>query len=79
ELLMAIKPLHSILLPVRNMTGGTPKQHLNEIHHHLKNEGAVLIFPSGEVSRLRPTGVTDLHWHSGFLKMARACNAPLLP
>ena len=24
ELLMAIKPLHSILLPVRNMTGGTP-------------------------------------------------------
>ncbi|NCO70030.1 MULTISPECIES: lysophospholipid acyltransferase family protein [Shewanella] len=79
ELLMAIKPLHSILLPVRNMTGGTPKQHLNEIHHHLNNEGAVLIFPSGEVSRLRPTGVTDLHWHSGFLKMARACNAPLLP
>ncbi len=79
ELLMAIKPLHSILLPVRNMTGGTPKQHLDEIHRHLKSEGTVLIFPSGEVSRLRPTGVTDLHWHSGFLKMARACNAPLLP
>ncbi|MCT8986776.1 lysophospholipid acyltransferase family protein [Shewanella phaeophyticola] len=79
ELLMAIKPLHSILLPVRNMTGGTPKQHLDEIHRHLKSEGAVLIFPSGEVSRLRPSGVTDLHWHSGFLKMARACNAPLLP
>lgn len=79
ELLMALEPLHSILLPVRNMTGGTPKQHLDNIHRHLRDEGAVLIFPSGEVSRLRPSGVRDLHWHSGFLKIAQACHAPLLP
>ncbi|WP_420833513.1 GNAT family N-acyltransferase [Shewanella pneumatophori] len=79
ELLMALEPMHSILLPVRNMTGGTPKQHLDNIHKHLKNEGAVLIFPSGEVSRLRPQGVVDLHWHSGFVKIAKACQAPLLP
>ncbi|GIU44938.1 acyltransferase [Shewanella sairae] len=79
ELLMALEPLHPILLPVRNMTGGTPKQHLENIHSHLKNEGAVLIFPSGEVSRLRPHGVVDLHWHSGFVKIAKACQAPLLP
>lgn len=79
ELLMAIKPLHSILLPVRNMTGGTPKQNLDNIHQHLKHEGALLIFPSGEVSRLRPSGVTDLLWQNGFVKMAKACNAPLLP
>ncbi|WP_394200222.1 GNAT family N-acyltransferase [Shewanella waksmanii] len=79
ELLMALAPLHNILLPVRNMTGGTPKQHLNNIHQHLKSEGAVLIFPSGEVSRLRPNGVRDLHWHSGFVKIAKACHAPLLP
>ncbi|MCG9696905.1 lysophospholipid acyltransferase family protein [Shewanella sp. Isolate11] len=79
ELLMTLAPLHSLLLPVRNMTGGTPKQHLNNIHQHLKNEGAVLIFPSGEVSRLRPSGVRDLRWHSGFIKIAKACQAPLLP
>lgn len=79
ELLMALEPLHSILLPVRNMTGGTPKEHLENIHQHLRGEGVVLIFPSGEVSRLRPYGVTDLHWHSGFLKIAKACNSPLLP
>nr|WP_320126533.1 GNAT family N-acyltransferase [uncultured Shewanella sp.] len=79
ELLMALEPMHSILLPVRNMTGGTPKQHLEKIHQHLRNEGAVLIFPSGEVSRLRPNGVRDTQWHSGFLKMAISCNAPLLP
>ena len=79
ELLMALEPMHSVLLPVRNMTGGTPKQHLDNIHQHLRSEGAVLIFPSGEVSRLRPQGVVDLHWHTGFVKIAKACQAPLLP
>lgn len=79
ELLMALTPLHSMLLPVRNMTGGTPKQHLENIHQHLRSEGAVLIFPSGEVSRLRPNGIRDTKWHTGFLKMAISCNAPLLP
>ncbi|WP_372869876.1 GNAT family N-acyltransferase [Shewanella sp.] len=79
EILMAIEPLHPILLPVRNMGGGTPKQHLEAIHRHLQNEGALLIFPAGEVSRLRPNGVRDTRWQSGFLKIAQACDAPLLP
>jgi putative hemolysin len=79
ELLMALEPLHNLLLPVRNMTGGTPRHYLENIHEHLMNEGAVLIFPSGEVSRLRPNGVRDTRWHSGFLRMAINCDAPLLP
>ncbi|QSX34742.1 lysophospholipid acyltransferase family protein [Shewanella avicenniae] len=79
ELLMHLPPLHSLLLPVRNMTGGTPKQQLEKIHQHLHNDGAVLIFPAGEVSRLRPNGVRDTRWHSGFLRIATSCNAPLLP
>lgn len=79
ELLMTLTPLHNILLPVRNMTGGTPRQHLEKIHQHLRSEGVVLIFPSGEVSRLRPNGIRDTQWQTGFLKMAISCNAPLLP
>ncbi len=79
DLLMALSPLHNILLPVKNMTGVTPKQNLEAIHKHLKNEGAVLIFPSGEVSRLRPQGIRDTSWQPGFYKMACTCNAPLLP
>lgn len=79
EILMAIEPLHPILLPVRNMGGGTPKHHLEAIHRHLQNDGALLIFPAGEVSRLRPNGVRDTLWQSGFLKIALACDAPLLP
>lgn len=79
QMLMTLDPLHDILLPVNNMKGGTPKEHLANIHHHLKDEGAVLIFPAGEVSRLRPQGVRDTHWHSGFLKIAKTAKAPVLP
>jgi len=79
EMLMAIEPLHNMLLPVNNMQGGTPKQHLQAIHSHLKNNGAVLIFPAGEVSRLRPQGVRDTHWQSGFLRIAKKVKAPILP
>lgn len=79
QMLMAIKPLNDMLLPVNNMQGGTPKQHLANIQKHLHAEGAVLIFPAGEVSRLRPEGVRDTRWHSGFLRIARQAKAPILP
>ncbi len=79
EMLMALTPLNSLLLPVNNMQGNTPKQNLQRIHHHVKNQGAVLIFPAGEVSRLRPQGVRDTKWHSGFLRIAKAAHAPILP
>jgi len=79
QMLMAITPLHPMLLPVNNMHGGTARDHLNNIQQHLEDEGVVIIFPAGEVSRLRPQGVRDLHWHSGFLRMARSAKAPILP
>ena len=79
QMLMAIEPLHNILLPVNNMQGGTPKQHLSAIQSHLSHEGAVLIFPAGEVSRLRPQGVRDTRWHNGFLRIARHTKSPILP
>ncbi|GAA6184189.1 MULTISPECIES: lysophospholipid acyltransferase family protein [Alteromonadaceae] len=79
QMLMTLEPLQDMLLPVNNMHGGTPKEHLQNIHQHLKQEGAVLIFPAGEVSRLRPQGVRDTRWNSGFLKIARSTNSPILP
>lgn len=79
QMLMALEPLHGMLLPVNNMQGSTPKQQLNAIQEHLKHEGAVLIFPAGEVSRLRPQGVRDTKWRSGFLRIAKVAEAPILP
>lgn len=79
QMLMTIDPLHCMLLPVNNMDGGTAKDHIHNIQQHLEQEGALLIFPAGEVSRLRPQGVRDTHWHSGFLRIARQAKAPILP
>ncbi|MGH1471191.1 MAG: lysophospholipid acyltransferase family protein [Cellvibrionaceae bacterium] len=79
ELLYAIKPLRSLLLPVDNMTHHSGKQQLREIKNHLKGEGAIIIFPAGEVSRISPTGIKDSRWNSGFLRFATKTQSPILP
>ncbi|MCG7497076.1 lysophospholipid acyltransferase family protein [Vibrio sp. Of7-15] len=79
HLLSQITPLDSCLLPVNNMSGSTPKENLQAIDSWLHNDGAIIIFPAGEVSRLKPSGVKDGKWHSGFLKIATKAHAPILP
>ncbi|MCB1667968.1 MAG: lysophospholipid acyltransferase family protein [Pseudomonadales bacterium] len=79
ELLHTLVPLHNVLLPVNNMGGNTPRQNFTAIREHLDREGALIIFPAGEVSRLSPKGVQDSKWHSGFLRMAIDAKAPILP
>ena len=79
QMLMSVKALNNLLLPVNNMGGNTPKENMNNIHTHMQNEGALLIFPAGEVSRLRPQGIRDTKWHSGFYRIAKQHNAPILP
>ncbi|WP_448548595.1 GNAT family N-acyltransferase [Thalassotalea fusca] len=79
SLLMSIEPLKPLLLPVNNMGGKTPKENLVAINEHLESEGAVIVFPAGEVSRLRPEGVRDPKWQSGFLRFAQQAKAPIVP
>lgn len=79
NMLMAITPLKSLLLPVNNMGGQTAKQHLQAIHQHLASRGAIIVFPAGEVSRLSPSGVKDGKWHSGFLRFAQQTKSPIVP
>ncbi|MDF1691349.1 MAG: lysophospholipid acyltransferase family protein [Zhongshania sp.] len=80
ELLYAIKPLRSLLLPVDNMSGKrNRKENLQAIHGHLNDEGAVIIFPAGEVSRFSPAGIRDGRWRNGFIKFAAKAKAPILP
>lgn len=79
QLLSSIAPLGPLLLPVNNMQGGTERKRLDAINEHLNQEGALILFPAGEVSRLRPNGVRDGKWHGGFLRFARTAKAPVLP
>ena len=71
--------LQQLIIPVDNMTGKTNKKTLESIYEALDSEEAVIIFPSGEVSRARPNGVRDTAWKSGFYKIAAKTHAPLLP
>jgi putative hemolysin len=79
DLLAVLDPLKPVMLPVNNMGGNTPKGNLANIKQHLKQDGALIIFPAGEVSRFGPTGIKDGKWQSGFVKIAKSAEAPILP
>ncbi|GAA0418661.1 lysophospholipid acyltransferase family protein [Cocleimonas flava] len=80
ELLSQIKPLESLLLPVEVMSGKAAfRVQLKSMIQVLENEQALIIFPAGEVSRVKPNGVRDGKWKTGFLKLARRTGSPVLP
>ena len=71
--------LQDIIIPVDNINGKMDKETVKSIYDALDAEQAVIIFPSGEVSRAKPNGVKDTPWKSGFLKIASKRQAPILP
>jgi len=80
DLLNNIEPLKSLFLGVDNMSGkAAHKTQFKNILKALENEEAVIIFPAGEVSRIRPNGVRDGKWKAGFLKLAEKSKAPIQP
>ncbi|RMX04094.1 GNAT family N-acetyltransferase [Corticibacter populi] len=79
DMLSYLEPLHSLLLPVDNMGNATRRDNIRAIEQHLQAEGALIIFPAGEVSRIGPRGVRDGKWQQGFLRFAVKSQAPILP
>lgn len=79
QLLKQIDPLSGLFLAVDNMTGETKKQDIRFIEQALTQGQAVIFFPSGEVSRATPRGITDKHWNSGFLRLSERLQVPVLP
>jgi putative hemolysin len=71
--------LKDIIIPVDNINGKMDKETVKSIYKALESEEAVIIFPSGEVSRAKPNGIKDTPWKSGFLKIASKMQAPILP
>ena len=79
DVLMQVKPLQSLLLPVINLGPGSNRANIDAVNNALENEEAVIVFPSGEVSRVGFTGIKDGRWNSGFLRFAERAKAPVLP
>jgi putative hemolysin len=79
EFLSRFKAYGPVLLPIDNISGRTPRDNLKNISKYLEQEGAVIIFPAGEVSRMGPQGVRDGVWNKGFYRFAKETRSPVLP
>ena len=79
DLLSALEPLGDLLLPVDNLGGGSSRRGIKQVYAALEREELVIVFPAGEVSRLRPNGVRDVRWKGGFLQFIRRTDSPMLP
>jgi putative hemolysin len=79
DMLMNFSQTRELLLPVDNLSKSTQKSSVERIINSLKDEQAIIVFPAGEVSRIRPNGVRDGKWTAGFLSFAKHTNSPILP
>jgi 1-acyl-sn-glycerol-3-phosphate acyltransferase len=75
DMLYSIEQLRPLLLPVDNMRSRYTKESIRAVYESLNREEAVIIFPSGEVSRRN----RDLKWKNGFIKFAKKSGSPILP
>ena len=79
DMLTNIDQLKPILVGVNTFGESISKQSIKEVFDALEKEEALIVFPSGEVSRARPNGIKDTQWHKGFLKFATKTMAPIVP
>lgn len=79
DVLMQIAPLAPLLLPLPVFGGASPLGGARAAYRALERDEAIIVFPSGQVSRMRPQGVRDLGWSSGFARLALKTAAPVLP
>ena len=79
DVLMQLEPLSPLFLPLPVFSNGSALAGMREAYRALEREEAIIVFPSGEVSRMRPQGVRDLEWSSGFARLALKTSAPVLP
>lgn len=77
--LKSFKNLQDVLIPIENVKGKVDRESIEAIYDALESEMAVIIFPSGEVSRATPKGIKDTKWKKSFLKIAQNTKAPILP
>ncbi|HRQ06154.1 MAG TPA: lysophospholipid acyltransferase family protein, partial [Nitrosomonas halophila] len=80
SLLSCIEPLQGLFLSIDNLSkSATHRNSMHQIVEALEAEQAVILFPTGEVSRICPMGIRDGKWKTGFLSLAKKAQAPIVP
>ncbi len=76
---LAVVPQLRDLLVAVDVFGKGAASRLRGIYRALDQGEAVILFPAGEVSRVRPNGVRDGPWSDGFARLSRRSGASVLP
>ncbi len=79
DVLSIISQLDEFMLPFNLESAGVQRQNIQAISYALQNEKAVIMFPAGEVSRLRFYHIVDGKWNKGAVHFAKKFNSPILP
>lgn len=79
ELLTNIEQLNDFIIPIDVFTNNLRKSSLMEIHKSMVEEKVLIIFPAGEVSRLKSGKVVDNEWSKSTINFAKKYNSPILP
>ncbi len=78
DILLRVKNLEMFFVPV-NKLGNNPREASIMIQETYKKDVAVLVFPSGLVSRKLPTGIQDLKWQKSFIVRAKKYHKDIVP
>ncbi|WP_266169863.1 lysophospholipid acyltransferase family protein [Dyella subtropica] len=76
--LASIPQLNRVLLHV-DVFGKGAASRMRAIYRALDRGEALIVFPAGEVSRVRADGVRDGRWSDGFARLAMRSKTPVLP
>lgn len=79
DMLCEFDGIRELLLPIRILGGKPDSNSLKAVEQALQNGECVIVFPAGEVSRLRWKGISDSEWRRGFLRFAKNTATPVLP
>ena len=79
DFLKEFSAIDSLLIHVDNSKARQRREAIEKIYTALDEDMALIIFPSGEVSRASSVGIKDKKWYKGFLKFAYRSGSPILP
>jgi len=79
DLLINIENIKDLIIPIDYYTYSKNKLNLNRIKEAIKNDKAIILFPSKQVSRFTINGIKDKKWKKSVVKLATKYQIPVLP
>ena len=79
DILSAIDNISEFILPIDIEKSSFQRERIIAISKALEDENAVIIFPAGEVSRVKGLTIVDSKWNKSSISLSNKYHAPILP